>query len=401
MYVYADNAATTPLSPGALAAMMPYLTESFGNPGGIHRVAKKTKTAIEGARETIAALLGARPSEIFFTSGGSESDTWALRGCAEAWYTDHADIPFTIVTSSIEHHAVLHACTQLEQKGCRIVVLPVDTQGHVLAETLKDALDSLDFVPGSGLVSIMLANNEVGTIQDIAALSKIAHEHDLSFHTDAVQAAGHIPINARDLDVDMLSISAHKFHGPKGVGALYIKHGTPICPLIPGGGQQNGMRGGTENVAGIVGMASALKECVETLPQTMPRVISARKQLTEAVLASCPDVTPTGDASDAGRLSSIASFICPDVDAQLLITILDEDGIAAATGSACNVGSTEPSHVITALGYTDERLNQGTLRLSLADNITAEELAYLCGHVPACIKRAKQVSGTSLPTLFA
>ncbi len=475
LYIYADNAATTQLSDVAREAMLPYLGESFGNPGGIHRYARAAAEAVEQARETCAACLGASPREIFFTSGGTESDVWALTGCmraarrmtggrdgarrstgtgdasggrlrdnempginpihrgqmtrqlasvneaktrhetgterlfepARGAKTEYGvcseprsdSTPFTIITSAIEHHAILRTCEALEQDGCRIIVLPVDREGFVSPTDLENALaqaSAADKATGNVLVSIMQANNEVGTIQDVAGLSCIAHRYGALFHTDAVQAAGHIPCNVNDLGVDLFSISGHKFHGPTGTGLLYVRTGTPIAPLITGGAQQSGMRAGTENVAGIVGMATALKEAAANLDVNAARVASARRRITEAVLAACPDVIATGPRDSARRLPSIASFICPDVDAELLMVILDKAGIAAATGSACSAGSTEPSHVITALGYTDPALARGTLRLSLADSITEVEVAYLCEHVPACIQRAHATSGGNL-----
>ncbi len=395
IYIYADNAATTRLSDVARAAMLPYLGDSFSNPGGIHRYARAAAKAVASARATCAACLGANPREVFFTSGGTESDVWALAGCARAARLAGVT-PLTIITSAIEHHAVLNTCKSLEQDGCRIVVLPVDAEGFVSPTDLEAALQRAaedGTMDGSLLVSIMHANNEVGTVQDISTLSRVAHEHGALFHTDAVQAAGHIPCKVDELGADLLSVSGHKFHGPTGTGLLYIKSGTPITPLITGGAQQWGMRAGTENVAGVVGMAAALEEAVANMDVRAARVGSARRRITDAVLAACPGVIATGPRDAARRLPSIASFICPDVDAELLMVILDQDGIAAATGSACSAGSTEPSHVTAALGYTDPALARGTLRLSLAGDITEAEIAYLCEHVPACIRCAQATSG--------
>lgn len=398
IYIYADNAATTRLSDTAREAMLPYLGGSFGNPGGIHRYARAAAEAVAGARAACATCLGANPREIFFTSGGTESDVWALSGCARAARLAGAAAP-TVITSAIEHHAVLNTCKILEQDGCRIIVLPVDTEGFVSPADLEAALVCAaedGKADGGVLVSIMYANNEVGTVQDIAALCRIAHTHGALFHTDAVQAAGHIPCKVDELGVDLLSASGHKFHSPTGTGLLYIRSGTPIAPLITGGAQQSGMRAGTENVAAIVGMAAALQEAIANMDARAARVDSARCRITNAVLAACPGVIATGPRDSARRLPSIASFICPDVDAELLMVILDQDGIAAATGSACSAGSTEPSHVTAALGYTEPALAKGTLRLSLADDITEAESAYLCEHVPACIRRAQATSGGNL-----
>lgn len=307
-YIYADNAATTPLSPAALEAMMPYLTDSFGNPGGIHRIAREAAQALARARSITADLLGARAGELYFTSGGSESDTWILRGAVRR-YRDikEPDAPIHVVTSSIEHHAVLHTCHTLESEGIRVTYLPVDAMGHVDPSDLKRVLKRDKNV---ALVSVMLANNEVGTVQNVHELSQLAHEYNVPFHTDAVQAAGHIPVNVRSLDVDSLSISAHKFHGPRGIGALYLKEGFSIPPLIEGGNQERGERAGTENVAGAVGMAAALQEACENLGARMEHVSKLRDRLVRHVVNAAPDVRLTGEASPRKRLPSIASFIC-------------------------------------------------------------------------------------------
>ncbi len=435
-YVYADSAATTPLSPRALEAMMPYLTTKFGNPSGIHRMARETASALDGARNDMARLLGAaNASDIFFTSGGSESDNWILRGAVQRYRDLYgAATPVRIVTSAIEHHAILHCCEALEREGVQVTHLPVDRQGLVHAEDLEEALTAneraaacgieapgfaaapghttasaggdapgLATPPATALVSIMLANNEVGTIEPIRELAAVAHAHGAPFHTDAVQAVGHIPVDVQELGIDALSLSAHKFHGPRGVGALYLRKGFSIPPLITGGAQERGERAGTENVAGIVGMVTALEEACETLRSDILRISSLRDELVRHLLGEVEDMaltgtpikctsadgtktpcTPACDASalpdrnapvsratddgatgepsgasdgealdcspSIGRLPSIASFTCDDVDGELLVVLLDRAGVAAATGSACSTGSTEPSHVLTAMG---------------------------------------------------
>ena len=402
-YIYADNAATTPLSPAALQAMMPYLTTEFGNPGGIHRIAKAAAQALEDARAKMAEHLGANAHELYFTSGGSESDNWVLHGAVER-YRDRfgTTAPTCIITSIIEHHAILHACDALERDGVRIVLLPVDEMGHVRVDDLERALvgareashaAGID-APGCALVSIMLANNEVGTIEDIPALAARAHTHGVPMHTDAVQAVGHIPVDVDALGVDALSLSAHKFHGPRGVGALYLRESFSIPPFIEGGAQERGMRAGTENVAGAIGMEAALAEALDGLDDRRTRVAQLRDRLVQHVLDTCPDVRYTGDPDSGWRLPSIASFAIRDVDGELLVVLLDRAGVAAATGSACSTGSTDPSHVAVALGIDDPAWARGTLRLSLADDVCDADIDALCERVPRCIKRARLMSGS-------
>ncbi len=397
-YIYADNAATTPLSPLALDAMTPYLTRSFGNPSGIHRVARKAAAALEEARDAMARMLGAGDAgEIYFTSGGSESDNWVLRGAVRRFRDTYGERATPhIVTSAIEHHAVLHCCRALEAEGVHVTYLPVDAQGRVDPSELERALaehDERESAAGTrapaALVSIMLANNEVGTIEPIRELAAIAHAHEAPFHTDAVQAVGHIPVDVRELGVDALSLSGHKFHGPRGIGALYLREGFSIPPLIAGGGQERGERAGTENLAGVVGMAAALEEAGRDLTGDMRRIGALRDELVRAIVGSVDGVRLTGSSH---RLPSIASFTCQNVDGELLVVLLDRAGVAAATGSACSTGSTEPSHVLTAMGI-DAGTARGALRLSLAGDVTADVIALLGARVPACIKRARLISG--------
>lgn len=397
-YIYADNAATTPLSPLALDAMTPYLTRSFGNPSGIHRVARKAAAALEEARDAMARMLGAGDAgEIYFTSGGSESDNWVLRGAVRRFRDTYGERATPhIVTSAIEHHAVLLCCRALEAEGVHVTYLPVDAQGRVDPSELERALaehDERESAAGTrapaALVSIMLANNEVGTIEPIRELAAIAHAHEAPFHTDAVQAVGHIPVDVRELGVDALSLSGHKFHGPRGIGGLYLREGFSIPPLIAGGGQERGERAGTENLAGVVGMAAALEEAGRDLTGDMRRIGALRDELVRAIVDSVDGVHLTGSGH---RLPSIASFTCQNVDGELLVVLLDRAGVAAATGSACSTGSTEPSHVLTAMGI-DAGTARGALRLSLAGDVTADDIALLGARVPACIKRARLISG--------
>lgn len=404
-YIYADNAATTPLSPRALEAMTPHLTRSFGNPSGIHRMAREAAVALGEARGTMARLLGAEHAgEIYFTSGGSESDNWILRGAVRRFRDAYGEraVPH-IVTSAIEHHAILHCCQALEAEGVRVTYLPVDAQGRVHPSELGRALeehDAREVAAGTNapaaLVSIMLANNEVGTIEPVRELAAIAHAHGAPFHTDAVQAVGHISVDVRELDVDALSLSGHKFHGPRGIGALYLREGFSIPPLIAGGAQERGERAGTENLAGIVGMATALEEACEHLAADMTRISTLRDELVGQLMKHVDGIRLTGAPITAGldgRLPSIASFTCNDVDGELLVVLLDRAGVAAATGSACSTGSTEPSHVLTAMGI-DATTARGALRLSLASNVTDEDIALLSERIPTCIRKARLISST-------
>ncbi len=402
-YIYADNAATTQLSPAALEAMMPYLTDRIGNPGGIHRLAKEAAKDLAQARTHVAEALGAAsPREIVFTSGGSESNNLILQGAVRALRAQQGGtVPVRIITSQIEHHSVLHTCAELEQDGAEVTYLPVDSQGFVNPSDLERALESnrdsssdvATDAPATALVSIMLANNEVGTLQNISELAGIAHEFGSPFHTDAVQAVGHIPVKISDLGVDALSLSAHKFHGPRGMGAAYIKTGLAIAPLIHGGTQELGLRAGTENLAGAIGLATALDEALNDLSIRCSKLHAFREELTHAVLSNVPDVIATGPLNKCDRLPSIASFICKDVDGELLMVILDKAGVAASTGSACTAGSTDPSHVLQAMGFTDPAWAKGTLRLSLADDITQEDLDLLKERVPQAITQALLLSG--------
>lgn len=402
-YIYADNAATTQLSPAALEAMMPYLTERFGNPGGIHRLAKEAARDLLHARDQVCELLGASsPREALFTSGGSESNNLIIQGTVRAFrekYGAHA--PIRIITSRIEHHSVLHTCDALAGFGVDVTRLPVDSQGFVSADALRSALESnrtasagpASEAPATALVSIMLANNEVGTLQNIRELASVAHEFGAPFHTDAVQAIGHIPVNVQELGVDALSLSAHKFHGPRGIGVAYISAALDISPLIHGGSQEFYLRAGTENLAGAVGLATALTEACNNLPAHNKTLHAFREDLTRAVLDETTGVIATGPLDKKDRLPSVASFICKDVDGELLAVILDKAGIAASTGSACTAGSTAPSHVLQAMGFTDSAWAYGTLRLSLADDITQEEIKLLKERVPRAITQARLFSG--------
>ncbi len=377
--IYADNAATTKLSPTALAAMMPCLTEDFGNPSSLYDFATQAKARLDRARADVAQSLGAEPEEIFFTSGGTESDNWALQGVADALGRKGKHI----LISSIEHHAILHTGQWLGKQGFEVEELPVDALGIVHPETLKKALR-----PDTILVSVMLANNEIGTIEPIKDLAAIAHENGTVFHTDAVQAVGHIPVNVKELGVDLLSLSGHKFHGPRGTGALYIKAKTPILPLIHGGGQERNRRSGTENVAGAVGLAAALKEQCAAFEQEMPRISALRDRLITEIM-KLPGTGLTGDPLN--RLPSIASFTFEAIEGESILLQLDARGICASSGSACSSTSLEPSHVLLAIGLPHE-IAHGSVRLSLGDDVTDEDVDTIIKNLSEVVCNLRSMS---------
>ncbi len=377
--IYADNAATTRLSPAALEAMLPYLQEEYGNPSSLYRFAGRARQVLEGARADLAACLNAQPEEIVFTSGGTESDNWALRGVAEALGKKGKHI----LVSAVEHHAILHTAQWLRKQGFEVEQLPVDSLGRVRPEALEAALRS-DTI----LVSVMLANNEIGTIEPIRALAAVAHEHGVLFHTDAVQAVGHIPVDVGELGVDLLSLSGHKFHGPRGIGALYVKKGTPILPLIHGGGQERGRRSGTENVAGAVGMAAALKERLATLEADSARLADLRDRLVQGLL-KLPKSRLTGDPTD--RLPSIASLVFECVEGESILLQLDARGICASSGSACSSTSLEPSHVLLAIGLPHE-VAHGSVRLSLGEETTQADVDFILENLTAVVNNLRAMS---------
>ncbi len=378
-FVYVDNAATTRLSEGALAAMLPHLNEGYGNPSSLYRFGQQAKTALEDARAKTAACLGAQPDEIFFTSGGTESDNWALRGVLEA----RKKKGMHIITSVIEHHAILHTAEYLKKQGAEITYLPVDGEGRVSPDDLRAALR-----PDTVLVSVMAANNEIGAIQPIRALADAAHEAGALFHTDAVQAAGHIPVDVNAWGVDLLSLSAHKFNGPRGIGALYVRKGTPILPLIYGGGQEKGRRSGTENVAGAAGLAAALTEAVEALPAEQARLTALRDRLIGGLL-TIPASRLTGPRE--GRLPGLASLVFECVEGESILLRLDACGICASTGSACSSASLEPSHVLLSIGLPQE-IAHGSVRLSLGRDTTEADVDYILEQLPGVIGTLRAMS---------
>lgn len=378
--IYLDNAATTPLSDTAFQAMLPYLKNEYGNPSGFYELSRNAKTAIEESRRAIAGALGALPEEIYFTGGGSESDNWALKGISELKRKKGKHI----IISSVEHHALLHSAQYLEKQGFELTYLPVNSKGKISLEELEQSIRD-DTV----LISIMAANNEIGTIEPIADIGAIAHKHGILFHTDAVQAVGHIPINVNAMNVDLLSLSSHKFNGPKGVGALYIRKGIRLPAFVHGGGQENGVRGGTENVPGIVGMAAALVDAVRKMPEESVRLRRLRDKLIKGVLDNIPYSYLTGDTTE--RLDGIASFIFDCVEGEAMVLSLDIYGICASSGSACSSGSLDPSHVLLAIGLPHEKAH-GSLRFSLGADTSEEDIERVLEVLPEIIKRLRDMS---------
>jgi cysteine desulfurase len=378
-FVYADNAATTRLSDTAFKAMLPYLTEQYGNPSSLYRFGQRAREALEQARGQTAACLSARSEEVFFTSGGTESDNWSIRGVFEAL----KGRGMHFVTSAVEHHAIFHTMEALKKLGAEITRLPVDGEGRVSPEALRAAIR-----PDTVLVSVMAANNEIGTVEPIRELAAAAHERGALFHTDAVQAAGHIPIDVSDWGVDLLSLSAHKFGGPRGTGVLYIRKGTPILPLIYGGGQEKGKRSGTENVAGAVGLAAALQEAVQMLPAETARLTTLRDRLISGLL-QIPFSRLTGPREN--RLPGNASFVFECAEGESILLRLDAAGICASTGSACSSASLEPSHVLLAIGLPHE-IAHGSVRLSLGAGTTGEDVNYILEQLPKIIGGLRAMS---------
>ncbi len=378
--VYADNAATTPLSPIALEAMLPYLGEIYGNPSTPYSLGRRTKKSIETARSDIAQCLGADVHEIFFTSGGSESDNWALKGAARSMARQGKT---HIITTRFEHHAVLHTCAALEKEGFSVTYLDVHENGIIRPEEAEAAIR-----PETGLMSVMFANNEIGTIQPIESLGAICRENGLLFHTDAVQAVGHLPIDLRKLNIDMLSLSAHKFHGPKGVGVLFCRDGLELPNLIEGGAQERGHRAGTENVAGIMGMAAALKESCGSIEENAAYVLSLREQLRKGLL-EIPGCRWNGNAEQ--RLPGNANISFSGVEGESLLLMLDMQGICVSSGSACTSGAVDPSHVLRAIGLTDTEA-KGSLRISLDRENTSEEVEKLVQTISETVHKLRSMN---------
>lgn len=381
-FVYADHAATTAVTDTALAAMLPHFTRDYGNPSSLYRFAQEGKTHLEEARAQVAACLNAKPEEVYFTSGGTEADNWALRGVAELMAlkgkkTGH------IITTAIEHHAILHTAQWMEKQGYEVTYLPVDGEGRVDPAAVEAAIR-----PDTILISVMAANNEIGTIEPIAEIGAIAKAHKVLFHTDAVQAVGHVSVDVVRDNIDMLSLSGHKFHAPKGVGAMYCRKGIKLKNFIEGGAQERGLRGGTEAIPGILAMAAALKESCEHLEENAEKVTAMRDKLIEG-LSRIPCSRCNGDPDH--KVPGIVSFCFEGIEGESLLLRLDMAGICASSGSACTSGSLDPSHVLLALGMPHE-IAHGSLRLSLCEYNTMEEVDYILEQVPQVVRELREMS---------
>ena len=378
--IYLDNAATTKTAPEVVEAMLPYFSEAYGNPSSIYSLAGESRKAVDQARETIARALAARPEEIYFTAGGTESDNWALKAAAE-FYRKKGN---HIITTKIEHHAVLHSCQWLEKQGFEVTYLNVDENGVVRLEELKAAIR-----PTTILISVMYANNEIGTIQPIREIGEIAHEHGILFHTDAVQAFGQLPIQVDDCHIDMLSASGHKLNGPKGIGFLYIRKGVKIRSFIHGGAQERKRRAGTENVPGIVGLGKAVERAVGTMEERTETERRLRDYLIDRVLKEIPYARLNGHRSQ--RLPGNANFSFQFIEGESLLIMLDMEGICGSSGSACTSGSLDPSHVLLAIGLPHE-IAHGSLRLTLNEEITKEELDYVVDTLKRIVEKLRGMS---------
>ncbi len=380
MNIYADNAATTRVSDSALKAMLPCFQEEYGNPSSVHAEGRKAAAVLESAREKIAEILGAAPNEIYFTSGGTEADNWAIRSAA---INGAKKGKKHLISSAFEHHAVLHTLKALEKQGFEVTLLPVHSDGMVCPDELRDAIRD-----DTALVTIMYANNEIGTVQPIDKLGAICKEKGVPFHTDAVQAAGHIKIDVKSQNIDMLSISAHKFHGPKGVGVLYCRKGLPLNVFIEGGAQERGKRGTTENVPAIAGMAAALEEAYAHMDANNKKISAMRDELIKA-LSQIPKSRHNGNTRS--QLPGTVNFCFEGIEGEALLLLLDFAGIRASSGSACTSGSLDPSHVLLALGLP-HAVAHGSLRLSLSADNTMEEVEYIKEKLPPIIQRLRDMS---------
>ena len=378
--IYLDNAATTKTRPEVVDAMLPYFTEFYGNPSSVYDFSAEPKKAIAHARETIAGALGAKPNEIYFTNGGTESDNWALIATAEAYQNKGNHI----ITTKIEHHAILHTCEYLENRGFSVTYLDVDEYGVVKLDELKKAIR-----PETILISVMFANNEIGTVQPIKEIGEIANKNGILFHTDAVQAFGHVPINVDECHIDMLSSSAHKLNGPRGVGFLYIRTGVKTKAFIHGGAQERKRRGGTENTPGIVGFGKAVEIAMATMKERTQQEKTLRDHLIERVMKEVPFVRLNGHPSK--RLSNNANFAFQFIEGESLLIMLDMDGICGSSGSACTSGSLGPSHVLLAIGLPHE-IAHGSLRLTLNEEITMEQIDFTVESIKKIVARLRAMS---------
>jgi cysteine desulfurase len=378
--VYMDHAATTYTKPEVLDAMIPYFTTHFGNPSSIYSLSRETKKAIDVARDKVAKAINANGNEIYITGGGSEADNWAIKGIASA----HKAKGNHIITTTIEHHAVLHTCEYLAKNGFEITYLPVDEYGLINIKDLENAITDKTI-----LVSIMFANNEIGVIEPIKEIGALCRSKKILFHTDAVQAVGHIPVDVKELNIDLLSLAAHKFYGPKGVGALYVRKGIKIDNLVHGGGQERNRRAGTENVAGIVGLGKALELAIENMEENNKKLVYLRDKLMNGLL-EIPHTRLNGPRGE-NRLPGNSNVCFRFIEGESILLMLDAMGIAASSGSACTSGSLDPSHVLLSIGLPHE-IAHGSLRLSLGDANTEEEVDYVLETVPKIIQRLRDMS---------
>ncbi len=380
MDVYADNAATTQMCPAAIEVMTSNLKEMYGNPSSLHSTGQRAAEALEEARKTMAEGLGCKPDEIIFTSGGSEADNQAIRSAAAAGARKNKR---HIISSAFEHHAVLHTLNQLEKEGFEVTLLPVHSDGLVRIDELESAIRD-----DTCLVTVMFANNEIGTIQPIREIGALCRERKIPFHTDAVQVIGHLPVHVDDFNIDMLSLSAHKFHGPKGVGVLYVRRGIRVMPFIQGGAQERGRRAGTENLIGILGMAAAFQEALDHLDENMKYVTALRDKLIDG-LTQIPHSVLNGDR--VKRLPGNTNFCFEGIEGESLLLLLDAKGIEASSGSACTSGSLDPSHVLLAIGRPHE-VAHGSLRLTLSEYNTEEEIDHILKVVPGVVEYLRSIS---------
>jgi len=378
--IYFDHAATTSVKPEVLETMLPFFTEKYGNPSSIYSLGRENKKAIDDAREKVAKALNALPKEIFFTSGGTEADNWALEGIAFANQAKGKHI----ITTNIEHHAILHTCKFLEKQGFEITYIPVDNQGIVHIEDIAKAIR-----PDTILISVMFTNNEIGTIQPIKEIGALAKEKGICFHTDAVQAIGNIPIDVKDMNIDMLSLSGHKFYGPKGVGVLYIRDGVRIYPFMNGGAQERGKRASTENVAGIVGLGKAIELATENIEQYNAKLMKLRDRAIKEILEKIPYSRLNGD--EKNRLPGNVNISFEFIEGESILLMLDMKGICASSGSACTSGSLDPSHVLLAIGLPHE-IAHGSLRLTFGEENTDSDLDYLLETLPPIIEKLRAMS---------
>ena len=380
MECYFDNAATTQTRPEVVEAIIKYMGEEYGNPSSVYKFAQSNKNAVENAREQVAKAINSETNEIYFTAGGSEADNWAIKGIAESYGSKGKHI----ITTAIEHHAVLHTCEYLAGKGYEITYLPVDEYGMVSLDDLKNAIRE-DTI----LISVMFANNEIGTIEPIKEIGAIAREKGIIFHTDAVQAVGHVPIDVKEMNIDLLSMSGHKFYGPKGIGALFIRKGIKINPYIHGGAQERRRRAGTENVPGIVGMGLAAKLACDELEEEMKRLAYLRNKLIKGILEAVPYARLNGHPEK--RLPGNANISFEFVEGESILLLLDYKGVCASSGSACTSGSLDPSHVLLAIGLPHEKAH-GSVRMSLGHFNTEEQVDYVISELPQIITRLREMS---------